>query len=74
MFLSPDQVAQTRENTLNNLLGLSSACFAATLHGMSAATIETVELAENEGRQITEKLTENSPGKRPNTRGRTTTR
>ena len=34
----------------------------------------TLESAENEGCQISEKLTENSPGKRPNTRGRTTTR
>lgn len=45
-----------------------------TLHGMSAAAIETVELAENEVHQVAENLKENRPGTRPNGRGRTTTR
>ena len=45
-----------------------------TLHGISAAAIETVDLAENEVHQIAENLTENKPTTRPNGRGRTTSR
>ncbi len=45
-----------------------------TLHGMSAAAIETVELAEKEAHQIAENLKENRPTTRPNGRGRTTSR
>ncbi len=43
-----------------------------TLHGMSAAAIETVELAENEVHQMAESMKENKPTTRPNGRGRTT--
>lgn len=45
-----------------------------TLHGMSAAAVETVDLAENEVHQIAENLTENKQTTRPNGRGRTTSR
>ena len=45
-----------------------------TLHGMSAAAFETVDLAENEVHQIAENLTENKQTTRPNGRGRTTSR
>lgn len=45
-----------------------------TLHGMSAAAIETVDLAENQVHQISENLTENGTTTRPNRRGRTTSR
>lgn len=45
-----------------------------TLHGMSAAAVETVRLAEDEVHQISESLTENGETTRPTRRGRTTTR
>ena len=45
-----------------------------TLHGMSAAAIGTVQLAENNVHQVTENLTENPRTTRPNGRGRTTHR
>ena len=45
-----------------------------TLHGMSAAAIETVDLAENQVHQISENLTENGTTTRPNRRGRTTSK
>ena len=45
-----------------------------TLHGMSAAAIETVDLAENEVHEISATLTEDSATTRPTRRDRTTTR
>ena len=45
-----------------------------TLHGMSAAAIETVQLAEDNLHQVAETLTENHRTTRPNGRGRTTHR
>lgn len=45
-----------------------------TLHGMSAAAIETVELAADEMHQVAESIKENKPTTRPNGRGRTTSR
>lgn len=45
-----------------------------TLHGVSAAAIETVQLAEDEVHQISASMTENGETTRPTRRGRTTTR
>ena len=45
-----------------------------TMHDMSAAAIETVNLAENEVHEISATLTEDSTTTRPNRRGRTTAR